>query len=1078
MSRDRAAIEEIVRLSPQANGLLFHALKDGNDAYHVGVTLEIHSSADRAAIEQAWQRIQTAQPALRTVFVWKHLREPHQVIHRRPRVALQYHELEDNEQADTMAAAFVAHSRRQPFRLETEVVRIACFRVPHAGRITLAFCFHHVLMDGWSSALLVACWIAALRGETIPALDARAYARQLDSAMRAPALRDSEAFWRERFRRLGEGIGTRLLDEPMFAVEPGRDGRLCRTVRHWDASRKQRIEALCAQAGVTPACFVYLCWGLVLAKCTLQQVAVMGCTFSGRGALGARDAELSALGLFTNTVPLAIPLDGAETAVQALRQVFTLLQGLRVHENTPPLMVREAAACSGDLYDTIVVLDNYPIDPALQRQDAAHRLQRLHSEESTHFGLTLSVSGSAQWEVALSTGDRYAGPSQVPDQVLHAFDAIASDVLDDPERALGQLRLSLGEGSAASSLAHGRAVQVEDIDTQLAALRQRLLDDPDGSYLHADAVPIANRALLADIVSTQAVLALAGFVPGDRVAIHVPKSRAAIAALLAVVFSGGSYVYLNPLESAQRRRALLDSAGCTLMLGEELAHSEAAPPVALRSLPIPLQAAPGMTQLPVPHLRAGRLPDGEFALVFTSGTTGQPKGIPVRNASVANQLAWFVEATALSPADRVLALTELNFDPSIQDVFATLLAGARLILPERAVLQERRAFARAVQTHGITLINFIPGAIAELLDDPHALPTIRLWILGGEALPVALRDRLRAAGQTVRNHYGPSETTVDCLSAEQQGGAITLGWPIDNVSVFAADVFGQPLPQQVRGELWVGGVAVAHGYWQRPEESARAFVSREDGRWYRTGDAVLATAHAGFLFHGRVDEQLKVNGVRIEPREFEAAAERVPGVRAAALLGPPDAGAGGWVLCVDSDEQTATIAPAIVRELHMRTARNSLHPQILALNGFARTATGKIDRVGLRTRVQAALGSLVERRRARPTDPLQQQVMAIWEEVIGRAPAHVDVNFFDAGGDSLRIVRLQSRLQDAFGDDIGVADLFEHPTVAAFAAWRQARSTSPHATGNPSLSSVTPTLARSGKDRLADRRSKIQRGQT
>lgn len=1078
MSIERAVIEEIVRLSPQANGLLFHALKDGNDAYHIGVTLHIESDADRAAIELAWERIQAAQPALRAVFAWKHLHQAHQLIHRRPRVPLQFQDAEDVEQAEEMAAAFVASSRQRPFSLEAEVMRIACFRIRHAAAMTLTFCFHHVLMDGWSSALLVECWIAALRGRTIPSLDARAYARQLDSAMCAPLLRDSKDFWCDHFRDLDEGVSTLLLAEPAFAPEGRSGGRLCRATRQWDTARKQRIEALCAEAGVTPACFVYLCWALLLAKYTLQRAAVMGCTFSGRGALGAHDAELPALGLFTNTVPLAIPLDGTHTARQALRQVFALLQKLRVHENTPPLMVREAAACSGDIYDTIVVLDNYPVDPGMQQPGTAHRLQRLHSDESTHFGLTLSVSGCSQWEVALSTGGRYEGPSLAIEQALHAFDAIASNMLDDPERAIGSLRLSLGDDDASRSIVRGRVAPVADIDTQLAALRQRLVAEPDGSYLHADGAPIANRELLREVTCMQSALAMAGFVPGDRVAVHLPKSRAAIAALLAVVFCGGSYVYLNPFESAQRRRTLLDNAGCTLMLGDELEGSGSPLPDSLRTLPVPLRAAAAAAELQVPKLRAGRGPDDEFALVFTSGTTGQPKGIQVRNASVANQLAWFIEATELSKRDRVLALTELNFDPSIQDVFATLLAGAQLVLPERTVLQERGAFARAIQSLGITVINFIPGAIAELLDDPDALPSMRLWVLGGEALPATLRDRLRAAGQTVRNHYGPSEATVDCLSAEQGDGSITLGGPINNVNAFAADVFGQPLPQKVRGELWVGGVAVAHGYWQRPDESMRAFVARDGEIWYRTGDLVALTAHEGFMYHGRVDDQLKVNGVRIEPREFEAAAERVPGVRAAALLGLPDAGPGRWVLCVDSAEQTAVIAPAVVREMRMQTARNNLQVEVVSLDGFARTATGKIDRAGLRTRVQVVMESHAGRRHTPPSDPLQQRVMAIWEEVIGRAPTGVNVNFFDAGGDSLRIVRLQSRLQDAFGDDIGVADLFEHPTIAAFSTWRQTHSSSTSATGNQQPSSASPLPARAGKSRLADRRSKIQRGQT
>jgi non-ribosomal peptide synthetase component F len=241
-----------------------------------------------------------------------------------------------------------------------------------------------------------------------------------------------------------------------------------------------------------------------------------------------------------------------------------------------------------------------------------------------------------------------------------------------------------------------------------------------------------------------------------------------------------------------------------------------------------------------PTLWQQRRPDGEFYFIFTSGTTGRPKGIGIRNESIANLLDWFLVDTGLGPADRVLGLTDLNFDPSVEDLFGSLLAGATLVYPKAHIVQERQAFIDYLQRQAISVVNFIPGAIAQLIEGAPKLSAMRLWIFGGEALPRRLRDELLQQGYSVANHYGPSETTVDCLRAKQQlSQEIAIGWPIQNAVAYCADVFGQPLPAGVRGELRVAGLPVAREYAGDPVETDRSFVRFAEQLFYRTGDAVL-----------------------------------------------------------------------------------------------------------------------------------------------------------------------------------------------------------------------------------------------
>ncbi|WP_434627429.1 AMP-binding protein [Chromobacterium sp. CV08] len=1069
-------IEELLQLTPQANGLLFHALKDGNSAYHIGVAFSVRTRAGEEAVREVWRRIQQAQPALRSVFAWRGIRVPHQLIHAEPRIALEYAGAElPGDAIAECSLEWLARSKQRPFELDAEVFRIACFHDVGAGVLNIAFSFHHILMDGWSSSLLISAWLQGLRGRMIASLDAGLYARQLWKGLDREALRLSREHWDAVFQELPEpeaAAATHLLAEPLFRAGSGPAGAAAADGL-WDAARKSAIEALCRRAGVTPASFVYLCWALVLAKLTFQRSVAFGCAFSGREAALAQSADRQPLGLFTNTVPLVLTLDGGWTVEQALQAVFRVLQRTQAHEKTPPLMVREAAGVRGELYDTLVVFDNYPIDADLQDAAQGAHLAALHSEESTHFGLTLTVSGIEQWRVGLSAGAGYDGDPAAVEAAFAAFEALAADLVDAaPGAPVSGLPLRLGrDGAGTTSLVRGEEnAEVPDIDALLLRMWQGLAASPQAERLVDGGRRVSNLELSRGIGAVQRMLRRSGFVAGDRVAVHLPKGRLSAQAILAIAFSGGSYFYVNPKDPPQRKRTLLALAGCGIVLcgaGDEAELGAGA------GLLLDVGAAPADAGEAEPP--RGRRPEDEFYFIFTSGTTGTPKGISIRSESVANLLDWFVRETGLAGDDRVLGLTDLNFDPSVEDLFGSLVAGATLIYPEPEVLLQRQTFIERMRDEAVSIVNFIPGAIAQLLEGAPRLPAMRLWIFGGEALPPRLRDALLAQGYAVSNHYGPSETTVDCLSARQSpGSGVAIGWPIQNAVAYCADVFGQPLPAGVRGELRVGGRPVARGYATSPLESARSFVRHGEQVFYRTGDAVVFDPASGFHYLGRLDDQAKVNGVRIEPRELERVVESLDEVRACCLL--PATEPGGrrqWRLFVDSAVPQDRLEPLLRARMRRDLPESWMPARIVAVDGFARTITGKIDRKRLQEDAARQPQAAVESMPA--ADAVEAKVQAVWSEVLQSPVAATDVNFFDAGGDSIKIIALQSRMQQAFDRDVGVAVLFEHPTILSFADWiRRGDAPAARTAGAGAPASQEHTAALSGKNRLAERRRKAK----
>ncbi|MDC9589593.1 AMP-binding protein [Xenorhabdus sp. XENO-10] len=1148
-------IEELLQATPQANGLLFHALKDGNSAYHIGVAFSLQSDVEKEDIFNVWHQIQVSQPALRSVFVWQGIRVPHQMIYASPRIPLEYICIDSinaipsikNRSIKQPSLDWLAQSKATPFALNKEVFRIVVFHDIHAGTLNIAFSFHHILMDGWSSSLLISLWLQGLRKQKIAPLAAHLYAQQLWRGLSKEEQASSRQYWQKTLQQLPDGedsVITKLLAEPLFRssghpTDKSNDneeiGERIAANRVWNEERKAAIETLCRRVGVTPASFIYLCWALILSRLTFQKTVAFGCTFSGRGAALTQDGDRQPLGLFTNTVPLFLVLDGKWSLEAALRAIFQTLQQVQQHEKTPPLLIREETGIREDLYDSIVVFDNYPIDVTLQDSRHGTYLTDLHSEESTHFGLTLTVSGVERWHVELSAGETYKGDPVAVTMAFNAFESLATDLLEHAANSPIEDRvftLSSGNPEAIPEAIKGMDAaqetslvvgelkeQYPDINEFLSRIYHRFDEFPQEVSLIDNRNSISNGELLRGVGVLQAHLREAGFIPGDRVAVHLEKGLLSTQAILAILFSGGSYFYLNPKDPLQRKKSLLALADCDIVLcntdlcNTDLCNTDLSN-MALsgefgndseRYLLLDIESLSAVSiKTAAPALYRNRQPDGEFYFIFTSGTTGTPKGISIRNESVANLLDWFVKETNLTAADRVLGLTDLNFDPSVEDLFATFVVGATLVYPVPNVLLERQAFIELLQNESITLIDFIPGAIAQLIQDAPFFPAMRLWIFGGEELPKHLKDDLLQQGYAVRNHYGPSETTVDCLTVRQSLTTdISIGWPIQNVIAYCADVFGKPLPAGIRGELWVGGRAVAHGYTTNPVESTKYFVHAEGiiesqnlakyfshansyhANFYRTGDAVIFSRESGFRYLGRIDDQVKVNGIRIEPRELELTVEMLEPVKACYLLPAVQAGKRQWHLFVDSAESPAMLETR-VREHIRRHFPESWSPAlIVVVDGFERTITGKIDRKRLQAIAVERQQKQVTKHHAPLTDPVEAQVQAIWNEVLENQIVATDVNFFDAGGNSLKIIALQSRMQQAFNQDIGVAVLFEYPTIASFAGWiKQQHHLSPEYTENSGAMRIdssqqspqesTLSLARSGKNRLADRRRKAK----
>ncbi|WP_327350867.1 non-ribosomal peptide synthetase [Streptomyces sp. NBC_01304] len=769
------------------------------------------------------------------------------------------------------------------------------------------------------------------------------------------------------------------------------------------AATADALAALPARLGVRAEAVHQGIWAVVCARLTGRTDIVFG--------MGGDD------------LPLRVTV-GADAEV---REVIAAVD--RFHERVAGHLaisgpaVRGAAGARSDLFDTAVLVDDCPWDGGVRLR------------QSTHHAVTVIVrtaGGAPTLELAYRT-DRFTADSArtTADLLSRAADAVTA-VLADPAALADDIDW-LGDARRRQLLVDynetAAALPERPLHTLFAAQAART---PDAIALHCAGRTLTYAALDADADSVAYTLSGLGVRPGDSVALYQDRSLAFVTAMLAVLKCGASYVPLDPRQSAERLRWIVEDTGVGIVLTDrdpdEVAFAGDARVLAVQEVLAAAADGPRTAPDAVTH------PDQVAYVMYTSGSSGTPKG-------VANTHRNVVEL-ALDPcwdADRhskVLAYSPLAFDSSTYELWVPLLHGGQaVILPNRKI--DSGELARAIEQHGITAVYFTTALFDAVAQEaPRALAGVREIWTGGDVLStVALRRVLDVCPNTRVVHvYGPTETTVFC-SHESFGPhrreveGLTLGVPMANTRMYVLDSALRPAPPGVVAELYVAGTHLARGYLNRPGQTSERFVADPYGpagsRMYRTGDLVRWNSAGGIEFVGRADQQVKLRGFRIEPGEIEAVLLGVEGVAQAAVIvredRPGDKRLVGYVVAsegtsVDTEELRGAVG-AVLPEYMVPSA-------FVALDALPLTANGKLDRAALpEPRLDGAAGG------RSPRTPVEETLCALFADVLGAVSVGIDDNFFHLGGHSLHV----GRIRNALSVELTVRELFENPTVAELA---------------------------------------------
>ncbi|WP_408891435.1 non-ribosomal peptide synthase/polyketide synthase [Myxococcus faecalis] len=579
---------------------------------------------------------------------------------------------------------------------------------------------------------------------------------------------------------------------------------------------------------------------------------------------------------------------------------------------------------------------------------------------------------------------------------------------------------------------------LEGGDTVVACFEQQVDRAPDATALDFEGTRLTYRQLDERANQLARYLRSLSVGPETRVALCAERSVEQVVGMLGILKAGGAFVPLDPAHPAERQGFVLSDSGAPVVLARQQMLDE----LPLRGeLTVELDGLlPPFARHSVERLEAVASADHLAYVIYTSGSTGRPKGVLVAHAGLRNTALAAVRAHGFRSEDRVLQFASMSFDASVCEVFATLLAGATLVLAPRQRLLPDAPLRTLLRESAVTAVTLTPSVLAQLETD--GLEGLRTVISAGEALPIAVAERW-GQGRRLLNAYGPTEATV-CAAITPYAvvpGAITLGTPWPNTRLYVLDEALEPLPPGVAGELFIGGVGVARGYLGRPDLTAERFLPHPFGstpgeRLYRTGDLARWTVDGELEYLGRVDSQVKLRGMRVEPGEVEAVLARHPEVREVAVVAR-EVAEGELALVAflaPAEGQDETRVSAVLRPWLKQQLPEHLVPSALVtLTALPLTSSGKVDRKALGSlslgRVDAASASAD----SAPRGELEVLLAGLFQQVLGVERVGRDSDFFELGGHSLSATRLLARVRHAVGVDLPLTTLFSHATVARLA---------------------------------------------
>ncbi|HVI44817.1 MAG TPA: amino acid adenylation domain-containing protein [Chitinophaga sp.] len=1038
---------EMIPLSYSQERLWFIDQLEGSVHYHIPAVLRLKGAIDILSLEKALTAIVGRHEVLRTVFE-EYEGEVYQHVQEKGSWQLEVIAVHAVE-VDEMITSLI----NRPFDLAIDHMLRAQLLLLTNNEHLLVVTLHHIAADGWSMGIIVkelaALYQAAIAGNEdplpVPEIQFADYAVWERTHLSGAVLEEKVAYWRNKL------AGTTVLNIPADLPRPAiQSTRGAISLFRFEATLLQQLRYLSQQEGTTLFMTLLAAFKVLLYRYTGQEDVCIGTTIAGR----TRQETESLIGFFVNTLALRSDLAGEPSFTALLQQVKETTLNAYDHQEVPFEKVVEEVVKDRDvsrtpLFQVMFELQNTPDTPELELGGLELKQEETGATTAKFdldFALQESIEG-LHLTVSYCT-DLFN--AETISRMTNHFHQLLESIVGNPAQLISRLKMvTPAEEEELLYLFNNKSVAWPQQETLVSLLTTQAAATPDAIAVKAGSIQLTYGELDAYAGRLAQLLRNNGITTGSMVPICMERSPFMVIAMLGVMKAGAAYVPVDPEYPQERMLFMLDDCAATIAVGThygstKLAAAKNIQVINLEELPESITADNPLLSPDPAHLAY---------IIYTSGSTGKPKGVMVEHAGMLNHLYAKINDLQLDQHSVIAFTAAYTFDISVWQVFAALLCGGTTVIYDEETILNPAALTEAVDKDRITILELVPSYLAAVLQEniTVAWQPLRYLLVTGEAVSWHLLSQWFAHPQFGRvpvvNAYGPTEASDDiCHHIMYNLPAYTnipLGAPVQNLHIYIINKEGQLCPVNVPGEICVSGVGVSRGYLNRPDLTARQFVTDPfvpaRGRMYKTGDLGRWLPDGTVEYLGRIDEQVKIRGYRIELGEIESVMLQSGYVKEAVVVAHEDANHNkrliGYIVPVSSFDKSI-----ILNWLKDKLPEYMIPSLLVELEKVPLTPNGKTDRKALPDPGES-LSQLQEY--VAPRNETEETLVKIWSGLLGIERIGVTDNFFELGGHSLQVMRLIAMIRKQLQATISVRDFFTLATIESLAKYIRVNQTAP-----------------------------------
>ncbi|OXB20671.1 hypothetical protein B0A71_06660 [Flavobacterium tructae] len=953
--------------------------------------------------------------------------------------------------SDELLKNQIAHYINQPFDLSKDYKLRACLYTLGNQKYVLACVFHHIASDGWSDGILIREFMelySALQSNSTPNLPTlhlqyADYAIWQRNYLEGAVLEDQLSYWESKL----SGVSTLSLptDYPRPSVPSNAGAAVSLAL---DQKLKTSLNAICKEEGVTLFMLLLSAFKILLSRYSGQEDICVGTPIANR-----TQAELEGMiGFFVNTLALRSDLSGDPSFKDVLSRVKqTTLEGYD-HQLTPFEKVVDRVVTSRDrsmspLFQVMFVLQNEG-DNQVQKESELHDIIISEYEfdtVSSKFDLTFSASENNNGiSLVLNYCTALFDKATIESMLLHYQELLQSIVSDIKQPINNLSMLTQAEEHQLLNVFNNTAAAYPSDKTIVDLFEEQVKQTPNAVAVVYEDEKLTYKEL--DQRSNQLAYYLReqGVKPDALVGICLERSLEMLIGILGILKSGGAYVPIDPEYPADRIAYMLKDAGIDLVVSSQTSYNVINKDLSVLCLDKDWDLISGY---PTAELNNVLTASNLAYVIYTSGSTGTPKGVMNQHSGIVNRLLWGQSHYQLKSDDAILQKTSFSFDVSVWEFLWAISCGARLVFAKPEGHKDVEYLKHIIEKENITTIHFVPSMLRVFLEDINLgdCKSLKQVLCSGEALQVDQVLLFKEKFRNVRldNLYGPTEAAIEVSSwevpLEDVLSQVLIGKPVANTSLYVLDHQNQLVPIGVIGELCIGGVQVARGYLNKEELTKEKFIAnlfKEGERIYKTGDLARWLPDGNIEYIGRKDDQVKIRGYRIELGEIENALSSLAGVNQCCVLAKEDT-AGNKRLVGYVVLEEALDKERLQNQLKLSLPEYMVPQLWVALDTMPLSGSGKLDKKSL---PDPDFSGLSSKEYVAPRNETEEQLAAIWQNLLGVEQIGIYDNFFELGGHSLLATRLVSMIRKALMIEVSIREVFEHATISDLAAHIAAQS--------------------------------------